>query len=122
MEASPSPLSSREPVTFSVLSRFLYPNRYFSIPSKRRHPERSASQIYRITEGFMARSRRTPTMLAGKCSSELSGHRLQGKSNSHSLPSEAEGSAVLQAHPGNVFFDRVLMQIEDDNSYFGRVN
>src|ERR1700722_1192594 len=42
------PLSSREPVTFSVLSRFLYPTRCFS----NRHPERSASQIYRITEGL----------------------------------------------------------------------
>src|ERR1700722_5843237 len=43
-------LSSREPVTFSILSRFLHPTRCFKSPPKRRHPERSASQIHRITE------------------------------------------------------------------------
>jgi hypothetical protein len=48
-------------------------------PQQSRHPERSASQICRITKGFMARSRRTPAMLVGRCSSELSGHKLQGK-------------------------------------------
>src|SRR5580692_11661052 len=35
----------------------------FQSPLQNRHPERSASQIYRITQGFMARSRRTPAML-----------------------------------------------------------
>ena len=45
-----------EPVTFRS-SRFLHPTRCFSVP-KRRHPERSGSQIYHITEDFMARSRR----------------------------------------------------------------
>src|ERR1700684_2498033 len=57
----------------------------FQFPPKNRHPERSASQIYRITEGFMARSRRTPEMLVGRCSSELSGHKLQGNQKSHKL-------------------------------------
>ena len=33
----------------------------------------------------MARSRRTPAMLVGRCSSQLSGHSLQGKLKSHSL-------------------------------------
>src|ERR1700722_14474490 len=46
-----------EPVTFSILSRFLHQTRCFQFPPKKRHPERSASQIYRITDGFMARSR-----------------------------------------------------------------
>src|SRR5580692_6413698 len=32
-------------------------------PKQSRHPERSASQIYRVTKGFMARSRRTPAVL-----------------------------------------------------------
>src|ERR1700733_13737553 len=50
MKAPPFPLSSREPVTFSIFSRFLHPTRCFKFPPKRRHPERSASQIYRITE------------------------------------------------------------------------
>jgi hypothetical protein len=67
---------------------FLYPTRYFQSPRKRRHPERSASQIYRITQGFMERSRRTPAMFVGRCSSELSGRRLQGKSKSHRLRAE----------------------------------
>src|ERR1700722_69518 len=35
LEASPSPLSSREPVTFSIFSRFLHPTRCFSVPSKK---------------------------------------------------------------------------------------
>src|ERR1700722_21002975 len=90
-------LSSREPVTFSIFSRFLHPTRCFESPPKRRHPERSASQIYRIKEGFMARSRRTPAMLVCRCSSELSGHRLRGNSKSHSLRperSEVGGPAV----------------------------
>src|SRR3984957_269775 len=65
---------------FFDLFAFLHPTRYFSVPSKKGHPERSASQIYRITQGFMARSRRTPAMFVGRCSSELSGRRLQGKS------------------------------------------
>src|ERR1700689_3907393 len=81
-------LSSREPVTFSIFSRFCTRPDVFLSPPKRRHPERSASQIYRITEGFMARSRRTPAMLVGRRSSELSGHRLQAKLKSHSLRAE----------------------------------
>src|SRR3984957_17175903 len=67
-------------VTFSIFSRFCTRPDIFQSPRKGRHPERSASQIYRITQGFMARSRRTPAMFVGRCSSELSGRRLQGKS------------------------------------------
>ena len=94
-------LSSREPVTFSIFSRFVHRPDVFQSPPKRRHPERSASQIYRITEGFVARSRRTSAMLVGRCSSELSGHRLQGKLKSHSL--RAERSA------GTCGFNRVAL-------------
>src|SRR5271170_7493070 len=64
---------------FDLFAFFAPDQMFFSPPPKRRYPERSASQIYRITEGFMARSRRTPAMLVGRCSSQLSGHRLQGK-------------------------------------------
>src|ERR1700733_14489291 len=61
----------------------------------------------------MARSRRacpepaegTPAMLVGRCSSELSSHKLQAKSKKSQAPSEAdlsrhavEGSAVLLHH------------------------
>src|ERR1700758_5498289 len=48
-------------------------------PQSSRHPERSASQICRITKGFMARSRRTPAMLVGRCSRELSSRKLPRK-------------------------------------------
>ena len=55
-------------------------------PQRSRHPacpgvpwERSASQISRITKGFMARSRRTPATLPGRCSWELSGREPQRK-------------------------------------------
>jgi len=59
----------------------------FQFPPKRRHPERSASQIYRITEGLWrgveepvpSVAEGTPAMLVGRCSSELSGHRLTRK-------------------------------------------
>jgi hypothetical protein len=40
-------------------SHFFY---IFTSPQKR-HPERSASRIYRVTQRLMARSRRTPTVL-----------------------------------------------------------
>jgi hypothetical protein len=46
----------------------------FSKFPQSRHPERSASQVYRLT-GFLARSRRTPKTLVCRCSSELSGHK-----------------------------------------------
>src|SRR6201998_26352 len=73
-------------------------------PQSSRHPERSASQICRITKGFMARSRRTPAMLPSGYSWELSGRKLQRKLKKSQAPSEAEGSAV----PGpfvEMFFD-----------------
>src|SRR5580692_6429932 len=37
----------------------------------------------------MARSRRTPAMLVGRCSSQLSSHRLQAKSKKSQAPTEA---------------------------------
>ena len=70
---------------FDLFAFFAPDQMFFQSPQKRRHPERSASQIYRITEAFMARSRRTPAMLVGRCSSQLSSHRLQGNLKSHSL-------------------------------------
>src|SRR6201987_3543689 len=64
--------------------------------------ERSAPHICRIIEGFTARSRRTSAMLVDRCSSELSGHKLQRKLKSQA-PSggdlsrrAVEESAVLR--------------------------
>ncbi len=45
-------LAVGEPVTFSIFSCFLHPTRCCLVPPERRHPERSASQIYRTTEGL----------------------------------------------------------------------
>jgi len=52
-------------------------------------------------------------MLVGRSSSELSGHKLQGKLKKSQPPSEAdlsrragEGPAVQRASRGNVYFDR----------------
>jgi hypothetical protein len=42
-----------------------------------RHPERSASQIYRVIRRLVARSRRTPTVLSYPCYSELFNHRAR---------------------------------------------
>ena len=50
-------------------------------------------------------------MLVGRCSSELSGHRLQGKLKSHSLRAQPRDlqfrRLVLE-----MFFDRVRMRVE----------
>ena len=48
---------------FSCLST---PTQMFSTPPQSCHPERSASRICRVTEGLIARSRRTPAMLIGR--------------------------------------------------------
>ena len=116
------PLSSREPVTFSIFRVFCTRNRMFSTPRKTvilseaprgsipyqtaygaesKDPsdacwqmlfqafqprttsqikkvtssERSASQMDRVTQGLVARSRRTPTLLTCPCCSELFNHR-----------------------------------------------
>ena len=90
----PSPLSSREPVTFSIFRVFCTRNRMFFNPKQNRHPERSAARIYSIIKRLMARSRRTPAMLVGRCSSKLSNHELQAKSKKSQAPSAAEGPAV----------------------------
>jgi hypothetical protein len=50
--------------------------------------------------GLMARSRRTPAMLVGRCSRELSGRKLQLKIKSHKRRA-VEGSAVPRTSPGN---------------------
>jgi hypothetical protein len=71
-----------EAVTFSIFSCFLHIQlavfQALSSPQQSRHPERSASQIYR-KQGFMARSRRTPAMHVGRGSCELSGRKLHRK-------------------------------------------
>src|ERR1700691_6606806 len=59
-----------------------------------RHPERSASQIYRLTEGFWRAieepvpsvAEGTPTMLVSRCSPELSSHQnYERNQKSHKL-------------------------------------
>ncbi len=52
IEPSLFPLSSRELVTFSIFRAFRTPYRMCFTQQQNRHPERSASQIYRITKGL----------------------------------------------------------------------
>jgi hypothetical protein len=68
MEPLPLPLSFREPVIFRSFVLLAYPTSCIASPQQSRHPERSASQIYRITKGFMARSRRTSATRPDRCS------------------------------------------------------
>jgi hypothetical protein len=79
------PLSSREPVTFSIFSCFLHTQ-----PAVFQAPDKAVilSEALRrsiANRGLMARSRRTPAMLVGRCSRELSGRKLQLKIKSHKL-------------------------------------
>jgi hypothetical protein len=117
MGASPSPLSSREPVTFSTFRVFRIVEQLtgcFLNPSQIRHPERSAARISH-NERFMARSRRAcPERSRGNpgdaCWQMLFGAFQPQTSNEvkkSQAPSEAEGSAVLRTIPGNVFRQRV---------------
>ena len=83
-------------MTFSVFSCFLHPTRCCLVPSTKSSsclPRRAvgAKRLADLSHNrwFMARSRRTPAMLVGRCSSELSGHRLQGKSKKSQPLSEA---------------------------------
>ena len=85
-----------EPVTFSIFSCFLHPTRCCFVPSRKASSclSRRAVGAKRLADlshhrGFMARSRRTSAMLVGRCSSELSGHRLQGKLKESQPLSEA---------------------------------
>ncbi len=86
---------------FDLFVLFLHLTGCFSTPPQNRHPERSASQIYHITEGSMARSRRTPAMLVGRCSSELSGHNLQGNLAMALVVEKLRAAWVRQAPSGS---------------------
>jgi hypothetical protein len=57
--ADPDPplVSLGQPVIFSIFRVFCIPNGIFFNPKQNRHPERSAAQIYRITEGLCAKSK-----------------------------------------------------------------
>jgi hypothetical protein len=63
----------------------IYPISCISSPPQNRHPERSASQIYRkqralwrgVEEPVLSEAEGTPAMLVGRCASELSGRKLQ---------------------------------------------
>jgi len=48
---------------------------WISESPQNRHPERSASQMDRVPQRLVARSRRTPTLLICPCCSELFNHR-----------------------------------------------
>jgi hypothetical protein len=56
-DPDPPLVSLGEPVTFSIFRVFCMPNGMFFDPKQIRHPERSAAQIYRITEGLCAKSK-----------------------------------------------------------------
>ena len=89
-------------MTFSILRVFCTRNRMFFNPKQNRHPERSAAQIYRITNGLLrvveepvpSVAEGTPAMLVGRYSLELSNHKLQSKLKKVTSSGEAEGSAV----------------------------
>ena len=62
--------------------------------------ERSAARIYRITDGLwraveepvLSVAEGTPAMLVGRCSSQLSSHKLQAKSKKSQAPTGAQRS------------------------------
>jgi hypothetical protein len=83
-------------MTISIFRVSTYPNQLCLTPTQTRHPERSASQIYCTTKGSMARSRRTPAMLPGRCSRELSSRKLQRK-KSHKLRPERTRTSCYAA-------------------------
>ena len=86
-----------------------YPTSCISSPRQSRHPERSASKIYRkqralwrgVEEPVPSVAEGTPAMHIGRCSWELSGRKLRRKIKKSQTPSEAdlsrravEGSAL----------------------------
>jgi hypothetical protein len=85
-----SPLSSREPVTFSICLCFLptEPDVFHSPQS--RHPERSAGQNYRHNGQLMRGVEGPRRCLLADVSSELSGHELRAKLKKSQAPSGAE--------------------------------
>ena len=72
-----------------------------------------------------ARSRRTPAMLVGRCSSELSGHKLQGKLKSHRLrakptcPGLPRRDLQFRGPCLEMFFDRAELNGEICGPFFG---
>src|SRR6266702_3140516 len=79
---------------FFDFSCFWYtPPECFSELPQDRHPERSASRIYRLTEGLqrvveepvLSVAEGTPRMIVGRCSLQLSDRKLQRKIKSHKL-------------------------------------
>ena len=87
-----------KPVLSDLFAFFAADQMSLITPPQRRHPERSVSQIYRITEGFM-RAVQGPRHPVGRCSPELSGHKPQGKLKSHSP--RAEPRDLLTALPSD---------------------
>ena len=67
-----------------------------------RHPERSASKIYRLTqdlkrgveEPVLSVVEGTPAMLIGRCSSQLSGNRKLKKSQPPSVAEDAQKGRI----------------------------
>jgi hypothetical protein len=110
------PLSSREPVTFSICLCFLHTSGMFFTPPQSRHPERSAAQNYRHNGQLMRGVEGPRRRLLADVSSELSSHELRAKLKKSQAPSAAEGSAVLRASLGNVFRHSIQMRCHPDRS------
>src|SRR5712675_1825194 len=78
-----------------------------------RHPERSASRIYRLTEGLqrvveepvLSEAEGTPRMLVGRCSSQLSGHQNDEKNQKVTTSERRRGICGSADLPGNPEYD-----------------
>ncbi len=75
-EPSPFPLSSRQPVTFSISPCFCTSNHVFSNLHKTVILSEAPSSSTE-NRGFVARSRRTSATLAGRCCSKLSDRKTK---------------------------------------------
>jgi hypothetical protein len=80
-----SPFCPREPVTFSSCSCFLHIQPAVFRPCDKAVILSEALRRTTVNKGSMARSRRTPAMLIGRCYWELSGRKLQRKKKSQKL-------------------------------------
>jgi hypothetical protein len=102
MEPSPFPLSSREPVTFSIFSCFAHPISCISSPRQSRHPERSASLIYRKQRALWRGVEGPRRCLLADALGSFPAANYTEKIKKSQTPSEAEGSAVPRTFPGSV--------------------
>jgi hypothetical protein len=95
-------------VTFSIFRAPAFPTSCMQAPKQSRHPERSASQIYRVTKGFVARSRRISAVLIYPCCSELFDHRTRQQDLGMRLSFFAQPPAFELFFPGDGFANIVV--------------